>query len=37
MADITRQNLETLAKVQESMLGALLPKRDKNRDEDEKR
>jgi polyhydroxyalkanoate synthesis regulator protein len=37
VADITRQNLETLAKVQESMLGALLPKRDKNRDEDEKR
>jgi polyhydroxyalkanoate synthesis regulator protein len=37
VADITRQNLETLAKVQESMLGALLPKRDKGRDEDEKR
>jgi polyhydroxyalkanoate synthesis regulator protein len=37
VADITRQNLETLAKVQESMLGALLPKRDKGRDEDDKR
>ena len=35
VADITRQNLETLAKVQESMLGALLPKRDKGRDESE--
>ena len=35
VADITRQNLETLAKVQESMLSALLPKRDKGRDEDE--
>ena len=37
VADITRQNLETLAKVQESMLGAILPKRDKGRDEDDKR
>ena len=37
VADITRQNLETLAKVQESMLGAILPKRDKSRDEDDKR
>jgi polyhydroxyalkanoate synthesis repressor PhaR len=37
VADITRQNLETLAKVQESMLGALLPKREKGRDEDDKR
>ena len=37
VADITRQNLETLAKVQESMLSALLPKRDKSRDEDDKR
>jgi polyhydroxyalkanoate synthesis regulator protein len=37
VADVTRQNLETLAKVQESMLGALLPKRDKGRDESEKR
>jgi polyhydroxyalkanoate synthesis repressor PhaR len=37
VADITRQNLETLAKVQESMLSALLPKRDKGRDGDEKK
>jgi polyhydroxyalkanoate synthesis repressor PhaR len=36
MADLTRTNLEALAKVQESMLSALLPKREK-RDEDEKR
>ena len=36
VADMTRQNLETLAKVQESMLNALLPKRDKGRDEDDK-
>ena len=38
MADLTRSNLEALAKMQESMLGALLPKREKPpRDEDEKR
>ena len=37
VADITRQNLETLSKVQETMLGAILPKRDKNRDDDDKR
>ena len=38
MADLTRSNLEALAKMQESMLGALLPKRDRPpRDEDEKR
>ena len=37
VADMTRQNLEALAKVQESMLSALLPKRDKGRDEDEKK
>jgi polyhydroxyalkanoate synthesis repressor PhaR len=37
VADITRQNLETLAKVQESMLGAILPKREKGRDDDDKR
>jgi polyhydroxyalkanoate synthesis repressor PhaR len=37
VADITRQNLEALAKVQESMLNALLSKRDKERDEDDKR
>ena len=35
VADITRQNLETLAKMQETVLGALLPRRDKNRDEDD--
>jgi polyhydroxyalkanoate synthesis repressor PhaR len=40
MADLTRSNLEALAKMQESMLSALLPsKREKpgGRDEDEKR
>jgi len=37
VADITRSNLETLAKLQENMLNALLTKRDKDRDEDEKR
>jgi polyhydroxyalkanoate synthesis regulator protein len=39
VADLTRQNLESLAKMQESMLNALLPKRDKDkgRDEDDKR
>jgi len=37
MADLTRQNLETLSKLQESMLSALLPKREKERDEDDKR
>ena len=39
VADLTRQNLETLAKMQESMLNALLPKRDKDkgREEDDKR
>jgi polyhydroxyalkanoate synthesis repressor PhaR len=37
VADLTRQNFETLAKMQESMLSALLPKRDKGRDEDDKR
>ncbi|HET7203503.1 MAG TPA: polyhydroxyalkanoate synthesis repressor PhaR [Steroidobacteraceae bacterium] len=38
MADLTRSNLEALAKMQESMLSALLPKREKPpRDEDEKR
>jgi polyhydroxyalkanoate synthesis repressor PhaR len=36
VADITRQNLETLGKVQESMLNALLPKREKGRDGDDK-
>jgi polyhydroxyalkanoate synthesis repressor PhaR len=40
MADLTRSNLEALAKMQESMLSALMPsKREKSsaRDEDEKR
>jgi polyhydroxyalkanoate synthesis repressor PhaR len=37
VADITRANLESLAKLQESMLGALLSRRDKDRDEDDKR
>jgi polyhydroxyalkanoate synthesis repressor PhaR len=37
VADLTRSNLEALAKVQETMLNALLSKRDKDRDEDEKR
>jgi hypothetical protein len=39
VADLTRQNLESLAKMQESMLNALLPKRDKDkgREEDDKR
>jgi len=37
VADITRQNLEALSKVQESMLNVLLPKRDRDRDEDDKR
>ena len=39
VADITRSNIETLAKMQEAMLNAILPKRDKDkgRDEDDKR
>jgi polyhydroxyalkanoate synthesis repressor PhaR len=37
MADLTRQNIETLAKMQESMLNAILPKREKPKDDDEKR
>jgi len=37
MADLTRSNLEALSKMQESMLSALLPKREKPRDEDDKR
>ena len=36
VADLTRSNLETLAKMQDSMLSALMPKREKNRDEDDK-
>ena len=38
VADLTRQNIEALAKVQESMLSAILPKREKpSKDDDEKR
>jgi polyhydroxyalkanoate synthesis repressor PhaR len=37
VADMTRQNLETLAKLQEGMLSALLSKRDKGRDEDDRK
>jgi len=37
MADITRSNIETLAKLQESMLNTLLSKRERERDEDDKR
>jgi polyhydroxyalkanoate synthesis repressor PhaR len=38
MADLTRSNLEALGKIQDTMLGALMPKREKgSRDEDEKR
>jgi polyhydroxyalkanoate synthesis regulator protein len=38
MADLTRQNIEALAKMQESMLSAILPKRgEKSKDDDEKR
>jgi polyhydroxyalkanoate synthesis repressor PhaR len=37
VADMTRQNLESLAKLQEGMLSALLSKRDKGRDEDDKK
>lgn len=37
VADLTRQNFEALAKVQESMLNALKPGREKDRDEDDRR
>jgi polyhydroxyalkanoate synthesis repressor PhaR len=37
VADLTRQNLEALAKMQESMLSAFKPGRDKDRDEDDRR
>ncbi len=37
VADMTRQNLESLAKLQEGMLTALLSKRDKGRDEDDRK
>jgi len=37
LADLTRQNIDALARMQENMLSALIAKRDKVRDEDEKR
>src|SRR5262245_44560718 len=37
VADLTRQNIDALARMQENMLSALISKRDKVRDEDEKR
>lgn len=37
VADLTRANLEALGKIQEAMLSALIPKREKSREEDEKR
>ena len=37
VADITRQNLEALSKMQESMLSAFLSRRDSTRSEDDKR
>ena len=37
MADLTRQNFDALAKMQENVLSALLAKRERMRDEDEKR
>ncbi|MCM2310424.1 MAG: polyhydroxyalkanoate synthesis repressor PhaR [Steroidobacteraceae bacterium] len=37
VADITRSNFEALGKLQESMVNALLSRRDKDRDEDDKR
>jgi polyhydroxyalkanoate synthesis repressor PhaR len=37
VADMTKANLETLAKMQETVLNALMPKREKNREDDEKR
>jgi polyhydroxyalkanoate synthesis repressor PhaR len=37
VADITRQNLEALSKVQESMLAAFLSRRESGRNEDDKR
>ncbi len=37
VADLTRQNIEALAKMQESMLSAILPKRERSKDDDEKR
>jgi polyhydroxyalkanoate synthesis repressor PhaR len=37
VADMTKSNLEALAKMQESVLSALMPKREKGREDDEKR
>ena len=37
MADLTRQNFDALTKMQENVLSALLAKRERMRDEDEKR
>ncbi len=37
MADLTRQNIDALAKMQENVLSALLAKRERMRDEEEKR
>ena len=37
MADLTRQNFDALAKMQENVLTALLAKRERMRDEEEKR
>jgi polyhydroxyalkanoate synthesis repressor PhaR len=37
MADLTRQNFDALAKMQENVLSALLAKRERKREEDEKR
>ena len=37
MADLTRQNIDALAKMQENVLSTLLNKRERMRDEDEKR
>jgi polyhydroxyalkanoate synthesis repressor PhaR len=37
ITDLTRQNFETLAKMQDTMLSALLPKREKARDDEETR
>ena len=37
MADLTRQNFDALAKMQENVLSAMLAKRERMRDEEEKR
>ena len=37
VADLTRQNIDALARMQDNMLSALMAKRDKVRDDDEKR